>query len=106
MTPLWALLALGVGFLVGFVGAACFFLDRRPRAVREATRDLDRLIMLFQRERARAVELDAHTLTAHIDTVIGSLTRVRVAVAEGRSIDVDKELAAIVAADEQIVREM
>jgi hypothetical protein len=78
----WVAVELGAGSLVGFVLAMWFFMDRRQRAARKAVADLDRLIMRFQRERAKAVELGAESLTAHVDTVIDSLTRVRVAVAE------------------------
>jgi len=105
VTVLWIVLAVIAGFGLGFHRAMLWMDARRPRAPQRGAADLDLLLMLFQAERAKAVELHALTLVAHIDAVIGSLTRVRIGVVEGRSIDVEKELAAIVAADEQIVRE-
>jgi hypothetical protein len=108
VTAVVGLLLLGGGFVVGVLVSVWVLGERRPNAKQEkaTAQELDRLLMLFQRERAKAVMLggDGSALVAHIDTVIGCLTRVRVAVLEGRKIDVDLELAAILAADEQIVR--
>lgn len=91
-----------IGCLLGAAGALLGMHLWRQRQRRRLLASMDHLLMLLDHERARCVELGADVLVPPLETIIGSVTRVRVGIAEGRLPDGRYEAAAMQAADEQI----